>query len=205
MSDKINLKDMERRANRLLSQDGLIEILLGAIFFVSSASFSTPGSWVPFLPIYIIYLKNIMEGFRKRFTYPRIGYVKMPEDMTSDAGTDVLKYLGVAMAAFIIGILLVFGRPHASLLYKMIPTGIGVFLSGALYYMYTKTGDRINWAYIAVIVLGGLAFSQVSILEGKQVIQFYTLFVAIFFIVSGIVRLIVFTRKNPVLEAPSDE
>lgn len=93
MADKIDLKKMEQRANRLLSQDGLTEMLLGAIFFVSSASISGRGSFVPFLPIYIIFMKNIVEGFRNRYTYPRIGYVKIPDEESKDVSKGILTFV----------------------------------------------------------------------------------------------------------------
>ncbi len=204
MNEKINLKDMERRANQLLSQDGLVEILLGAILFVSSASFVKSGSWVPFLPIYVIFMKNIIEGFRKRFTYPRIGYVKMPDETSTDIGTGILKYMGIVMVVLVMGILLLYGRLHSDLIYQWTPTGIGLFLAGALYYMYSSTGDRINLVHIGVVVLGGFAFSLRS-LEGKVGIQFYLLSMAGFFIVVGMMRFILFTQRHPMMEASGDE
>ena len=80
MIDKIDLKVMQQQANKLLTQDGLIEFLMGAILFVGSVSFSGTVAFTPFLSLYVIYMNRILEGFRKRFTYPRIGYVKLPDD-----------------------------------------------------------------------------------------------------------------------------
>lgn len=204
MNDKIDLKEMERRANRLLSQDGLVEILLGAILFVSSSTFDGSGSWVPFIPIYLVFMRNIIEGFRKRFTYPRIGYVKVPDEASTDAGTGVLKYLATVLVVLITGILLFKGELNAGLFYQWLPVAIGLFISGAMYYMYAKTGDSVNLIYIAVLILGAGAFS-LGPLEGKTATQFYLLSLAGFFLVAGIARFLSFTRNNPVLEAPGDE
>ena len=77
MTEKIDLKEMKQQANRLLSQDGLMELLMGAILFVSSSSFSGTPIFTPFLGLYVLFLNRILEGFRKRFTYPRIGYIKL--------------------------------------------------------------------------------------------------------------------------------
>jgi hypothetical protein len=175
MNDKINLREMERRANRLLNQDGLIEMLMGFVLLMSSGSFSSTGSFVPFLPLYIIYLKNIIEGFRNRYTYPRIGYVKMPDESAIDAGTGTLKYLGLAMAVLVIGMLLAFGRPHLDLIYNWVTVGVGFLFSGAMYYLYEKSGDRLNLVYVLVFMAGGFAFGFISAFEGKEVIQFYLL------------------------------
>jgi hypothetical protein len=205
MNDKINLKNMERTANRLLTQDGLIEMLLGFVLFASSASFSSTTSVVPFLPLYVIYLKHIVEGFRNRYTYPRIGYVRMPDESVVDAGTGALKYMGIALVVLVIGLLLGFGRPHVDLLYKWATIGIGLLFSGAMYYLYEKSGDWYYFAYILVFVAEGVVFVFFLPFEGRDVIQFYLLSMAVIFAVVGVARFVTFTRNNPILEAPEDE
>ena len=205
MNDKINLREMERKANKLLNQDGLIEMLLGFVLFASSASFSGTGSFVPFLPIYVIFLKNIIEGFRNRFTYPRIGYVKMPDESTVDAGTGTLKYLGIVMVVLVIGMLFAFGRPHRDLIYNWASVGLGLLFSGAMYYMYNKSGDWLNLVYIMVFLGGGLGFVFISPFEGREIIQFYLLAMAGVFAVVGVARFVTFTRQNPVIEAVEHE
>ena len=58
MTDKINLKDMEKRAHKLLNEDGMMELLMGAILFVSSTSFSGTASFTPFLGLYVVFMKT---------------------------------------------------------------------------------------------------------------------------------------------------
>lgn len=205
MSDKIDLKRMEQKANRLLSQDGLMEMLLGAIFFASSASFSGSGSFVPFLPLYIIFMKKIVEAFRIRYTYPRIGYVKVPDEETSEFGKGV--YVIVAAVAILLGVGIYFVSNDISFdgIIKWIPVGIGIFMTGVFKYNIEKNGDRINLLYIAVTVLGGIGFALMEFNPVKEGLQMYLLFISGFFIIAGVVRFISFTRKYPVLEDPSDE
>lgn len=205
MSDKIDLHKMEQRANRLLSQDGLMEILMGAIFFVSSASFTTKGAFVPFLPLYIIFMKDIVEAFRKKFTYPRVGYVKVPDEESSDVGRGILTYVGVLMLVLVGGIYLVYGGITTSAMYGWMPVGIGLFLSGAFQYNFSKTGDRMNWLYIATAVLGGISFSLRDFADAKEGLQLYLLFISVFFFIAGVIRFFAFRRNHPVLEEPEDE
>jgi hypothetical protein len=205
MSDKIDLKKMEQKANKLLSQDGLTELLLGAIFFVSSASMSGRGSFIPFLPLYIIFMKKIVESFRKRFTYPRIGYVKIPDEESEDVGRGILTFVGVVMVVFVLGIYFGSGGDLFNSLYKWLPFGIGVFLFGPFQYLYSKTGDKVNWLYIAVSILSGLVFSLLTFTEVKEGPQMFMLAISGFFVLAGLTRLYIFTSKNPVLEVPQDE
>lgn len=204
MSDKIDLKRMEQNANRLLSQDGLMEMLLGAIFFASSASFSGSGSFVPFLPLYIIFMRQIVEAFRKKYTYPRIGYVKIPDEESQDVGKGILVFVGALMLVFVLGVYLGPGGFTFERMIKWLPVGIGVFLTGAFKYNIEKTGDRLNLLYIAVTVISGIGFALMEY-PARDGLQFYLLFISVFFIIAGATRFISFTRKNPVLEVPSDE
>ena len=59
MIDKIDLKEMEQQAHKLLSQDGLMELLMAAILFVSSASLSGKAVFAPFLSLYVIFMNKI--------------------------------------------------------------------------------------------------------------------------------------------------
>ena len=64
MSDKINLKEMEQKAYKLLNQDGLMELLMGAILFVVSSTFGGKSSFAPFLAMYVIFKKTDSGGFQ---------------------------------------------------------------------------------------------------------------------------------------------
>jgi hypothetical protein len=205
MSDKIDLKKMEQRANRLLNQDGLTEVLLGIIFFVSSASMSGRGSFVPFLPLYIIFMKQIVELFRNRFTYPRIGYVKFPDEESDDVGRGILTFVGAIMVLFVLGIYFSSEGLSFNILHKWLPLGIGVFLFGPFQYLYSKTGDKVHWIYIGVSVLGGLGFSLLKFAEIREGPQMFMLAISGFFVLAGLTRFFLFTRNNPVLEVPQDE
>ena len=205
MNEKINLKNMERRANQLLSQDGLVEILLGAILFVSSASFVKSGSWVPFLPIYIIFMKNIIEGFRKRFTYPRIGYIKLPDDDSKEIGYGILTFVGTVGILLVVGVYITYGSLSGENIYRWIPMLVGMILFGGLHYNYSRTGDKTNYLYLSMVLLGGLAFSIKDFAEAKLGLQLYLLFIGGLFIVAGVVRFIVFTKKYPIKMVPDNE
>ncbi|TRO58862.1 hypothetical protein E2P71_01230, partial [Candidatus Bathyarchaeota archaeon] len=159
MSDKINLKEMEQQANRLLTKDGLMELLMGAILFVTSSSFAGTPIFTPFLGLYVIFLKNIIEGFRKKFTYPRIGYLKLPDEDSKKIGVGILTFMGAIMLALAVVIYLIYGRISGDLVYKWIPLLIGLIFFGGLQYNYSKSGDKVNLVYITIAVGAGLIFS----------------------------------------------
>jgi len=202
MTEKIDLKEMKQRANKLLSQDGLMELLLGAILFVSSASFSGKPVFTPFLGLYVIFLNGILEGFRKRFTYPRIGYVKLADDDSKETGYGILTFVGVAGVALSLFIYLAYGTISGELIYRWLPMLIGMILFGAFQYTLSKTVDNTYYIYILAVLGGGLAFSLKDFADPKMGIQLYLLLMSGMFIVAGIARFIAFTKKHPVREAP---
>ena len=205
MTEKINLKEMKQQDNKLLTQDGLMELLMGAILFVSSASFSGTVVLTPFLGLYGVFLNKILEGFRERFTYPRIGYVKLPDDDSKEIGYGILTFVGAASVALGAFIYVSYGTISGNLIYRWMPTLMGMILFGGLQYNLSKTGDNTNYIYILAALGGELAFSLKNFADPKLGLQLYLLTMSGMFIVAGVVRFILFTQRHPVMEASDDE
>ena len=201
MSDKINLKEMEQNAYKLLNQDGLMELLMGAILFVVSATFAGATSISPLLAIYVIFIPQIAEGFKKRYTYPRIGYLKLPEDDSMEIGIGILKYMGAVMLTLIAFIYLIYGGLSGALFYKWVPLIVGLIFFGGLQYHYSKSGDKLALVYIVVAVGTGLIFSLMEFPD-KVGAQFYALFMSGVFIVAGIYRFQKFKQDHPIQPIP---
>ena len=198
MSEKINLKEMEQNAYKLLNQDGLMELLMGAILFVVSATFGGASAFSSFLAIYIIFIKQIVEGFKRRYTYPRIGYLRLPEDDSKKIAIGIFTYMGVVLLALLVFIYLFYGGVTGDLLYKWIPLLIGFIFFGGLQYHYSKSGDKIVLLYYAIALGAGLVFSLLDFSGELTGAQFYTLFMSAVFIVAGVLRFRKFRIDYPV-------
>ena len=204
MSDKINLKEMEKKAYKLLNRDGLMELLMGVILFVVSSSFGGASGLSSFLALYVIFLKQIVEGFRKRFTYPRIGYLELPEEDSKNIGLGIFKYMGVVMLALVVFIYLLYGRISGDLLYNWIPLLIALIFFGGLQYHYSKSGDRLTLAYTGIILVMGLIFSILDFLGPFTSTQLYTLSLSAIFIVAGVLRFYKFRKDYPIQPIPEE-
>jgi hypothetical protein len=202
MSDKINLKEMEQKAYRLLNEDGLMELLMGAILFVMSSTFGGASALSAFLALYVIFIRQIVEGFKKRYTYPRIGYLRLPEDDSKKIAVGIFTYMGVVMLALLVFIYLLYGRFSGELLYKWIPLLIGLIFFGGLQYHYAKSGDKLALVYIAIAVGLGLVFSLLDFPEPLIGAQFYALSLSAVFIVAGIFRFRKFRNDHPIQSIP---
>jgi UDP-N-acetylmuramyl pentapeptide phosphotransferase/UDP-N-acetylglucosamine-1-phosphate transferase len=204
MNNKINLEDVEKNAHRLLSQDGLMEILMGLIMFVTSSTFSGTSVFTPFLALYVIFMRSIIEAFRKRFTYPRIGYIKLQDQDAKNIGKGILTFVGVIMIAIIVFIYLVFGTLSGNLVYRWIPSVMGMILFGGLIYNYKKTDDKINLVYLIIAVFTGIGFSIIEFPYPKDGPQLYLLLMSGLFIVAGVLRFLKFRNSHPVIDIDED-
>ncbi|MFC1803786.1 hypothetical protein ACFL0D_07460 [Thermoproteota archaeon] len=198
MAEKTNLKNMEQKVNKLLSEDGLTELLLGIILFSSSASFSGTISFTPFLGIYVVFMNRIIEGFRNRFTYPRIGYVKLPDEDTKKIGVGILTFMGTIMLILAITLFIAYGRITGHRIYQWMPTVMGLMLFGGLNYGYSKSRDKVNIIYIIIALTSSIAFSLMNFTDTRLGLQLYLLSMSGVFIVAGVIRFYAFTRKYPI-------
>lgn len=77
MSQTKDIRELERKALHTYLQDGLLDIVLGVqlvllSLFLSNRSLSFVVLWTPLA-------LGSLEALRKRLTYPRVGYVKLPQ------------------------------------------------------------------------------------------------------------------------------
>ena len=79
MTENVNLKAVKKRAFTSLNQDGLFDIFLGFVFLCIATYLYLDKvlneTIIIFVIMPIILLGPILQKMRKRYTYPRIGYV----------------------------------------------------------------------------------------------------------------------------------
>ena len=77
MNQKINLKEIERKAYTSYHQDGVIDITIAFVTLVFGAIMLTDMPWMG--GILGILAISLYAGIKKAITIPRIGYVKFPQ------------------------------------------------------------------------------------------------------------------------------
>ena len=80
---KLNLNDIERRTQRSFFQDGLLELMVGFYLFLMGLMV-TRTLTIALLPLLMFGFKPVAEAAKRRFIYPRIGYVKFREETPTD-------------------------------------------------------------------------------------------------------------------------
>jgi hypothetical protein len=77
MNQKINLKEIERKAYTSYHQDGVIDITIAFVTFIFSIIMLSDMPWIGGITGMLAI--SLYAGFKKLLTVPRIGYVKFPQ------------------------------------------------------------------------------------------------------------------------------
>jgi hypothetical protein len=194
MESNINLKDIEIKTRMALHQDGLDEILVGlsvgimAIFFLD---FRLSIAMITGCAIQIL----LKPACRRRITYPRIGYAKLPDpkDKVTSRKIFVLSIVIVLIGA---------GLLFVSQLQWLMPPYLGLVLAGITLAQVWRNAHTYDYLIISLFLASGLVGLLLVSLDYEPrvatAIQGWAL--AGLLIPIGIIRLNFFLRKYPVYE-----
>ena len=208
MNDK-ELVKTGQDAYRATMKDGFIEILTGFFFILTPIIFIKPFFVPMFVMIYVFFLPYYAEIFRKKYTFPRVGYVKLR--------TDPLDYRPKALLAllfFVIvtsGILIMLMTQEVANYYNwfiMFPFILGTALIAPSAYLVDRTGAKIYWGFGTVATILGLVISTITLtyppdgaFDGLLV---FSILLGVGLLLCGIIKFAHFIQTNPVIDVQED-
>ena len=205
MSQTINLKELERKAFRDSQQDGLMEIMMGIILLTFGGFFYS--TIFVFYILLILFSGKIVEFFRNRYTYPRIGFVKLHQEKPKDALKGVFLF-EFAVITIIFVLISFFGDvTNSSQWVKWSPLFFGMILVGPFAHAASKSGSVRYSGYAILSVTLGVFFSLIEFGSGCTGLILYLVFIGGFLFLCGLVILIRFLREYPLpaIEAGVDD
>ncbi len=195
MITKIDIKQIEQKAYSGSTQDGLMEIMLGILLIVFGATFGSALYTFAFL-ISVFLFPRLMEVIRKQFTYPRIGYAKLPVDDPKKTAKGIFVYTAVVLVLMVICFLFLGKAKDAATYKKWSPALMGVLLVGGFLYAHGKSGDFRYIIYIILSVAFGLLFSIMNFKSYDGLIANFFIMGSIF-ILAGVILFALFLHKHP--------
>lgn len=199
MADRGDLKRIEQRVWRDTQQDGLLEILIGLLFIITSTYWAKPAIGASFAAFFL-FSHRILEALRKRYTYPRIGYAELIPEEPKQTLRGIAIYALVVFAAMAL-ILLVVGRiADVDTWLRWLPTLTGAVISGGFIYAAGKSGAVRYYVFVGLAVGLGVAFSAWPTLLYKIRMLLYMSSLGVVFLASGSVMFARFLRRYPVLD-----
>jgi uncharacterized membrane protein len=202
--NEVDLKEMERKIYRESMQDGLTEILLGILLVGVGTLFVVKVS-AGFAVLFMLFAPRILENLKRKYTYPRMGYMRLHADPPKKTACSIFFYMLLVVVVMVVALVITFGNISADLWYRWTPTFMGAILTGALVYLVGKSADR---RYYGVAVFGLVTGVVLSIYKFKSMwtgLIVYLLFMGSCFVGLGVVRFAYFLHEYPVQEEVNNE
>jgi hypothetical protein len=202
MNENIDLKKLEKRAWWEYQKDGLLEIMVGIFLFAGAAMLRSPG-FIGFYAVLVIFITPILESLRKRYTYPRIGWVKLHQEDPKKTFKGIFGFLVVVLVVMAVAFKIFSGGVANAVLWrKWTPAWVGVMMMGAFTFSASKTGAFRYRVYGLSAFVGGIIFSLNNSGADYTGIEYYLLAMSAVLIPIGIVQFFTFLRNNPL---PAEE
>ena len=204
-----NLATAARDAYRATMKDGFIEILTGFFFILTPIIFIRPIFVPIFVVIYVLFLPQYAEIFRKKYTFPRVGYVKLRTDPLDYRPKALLALLFfVIVSSAILVMLMTQDVANYYNWFIMFPFILGTALLAPSAYLVDRTGSKIYWGFGIITTILGLVISIITLnypLEGPfEGLLAFSMLLGIGLLICGITKFAYFLHTIPVIDIQED-
>ncbi|NQT02715.1 MAG: hypothetical protein HQ580_11875 [Planctomycetes bacterium] len=195
MEQEIDFKEIEQKAFRESNQDGLLELVMGICMAAMSTRLISPVL-VFMLALPALLFGPVLVAMRKRFTYPRIGYVKLIPDKPKEVIRAI--FLITLIVVVIIAVIFVFFGDvrDFNLWMKWIPVWGGVVLAGMFSSFGSKSGCARYYVFALWSLISGFVLSILNFEAVETGTLLYFLVMGCLLIPWGLVTFIRFLRKS---------
>ena len=199
MSPKIDIKKIEQRTYREAQRDGMMEILMGiSLAALIGRVYSVAFTFVFILPILL--LGPVLQTIRKRFTYPRIGYVRLIDEKPRTLLTGIFLSMLALVVVFALAFIIFGDATDWDLWMRWLPAWLGILLVGMFHALASKSGDSIQYAFALLSLVCGLTVSIIGFRSMRTGLTLYLLIMGITLFIYGMIKLILFRRRSPMPE-----
>jgi len=194
--EKIDLEQIERNVFRDYFQDGLVDMVFGTYSLFIGLGLAADST--PFIVFPIVFFAPLLRGLKKRFTYPRTGYVEFRQGDPQALPWFVLGSLVLGLVALVAVLIAVGVIAQPDQWYRWMPIFFGICLAGIFLGLALRVGLVRYYIVAGVALAGGPTFALLP-LPGK--LENLGLFFAAWGAVSlawGIFAFARFLREYPV-------
>jgi hypothetical protein len=158
------------------------------------------STFVVYVALLIIFPPVLKERIREKYTYPRIGWVKLKEDSESPYGP----YWAVFAIVLLVAIILVVASARIEnelldLAARWTPLIMGIGLLQPFIVLVQRSGLKGYYGVGAIIAVFGAFFAFLEFDTSLLRMSVYLLVVGGFLFLAGLASLVRFVRKYPVL------
>jgi len=196
MAHEIDLKNIEQKTFRQSQQDGLMELVMGiCMLAISTRMFSRLLIFMLALPVFLF--GPLLALLRRRFTHPRIGYVKLVPDKPKSVIAGIVLVSLVVVAVIAVTFFLFGDIRDFNLWLRWCPFWGGTILAGMFSSLASKSGAVryyvfAGWSFLSGIVLSVLDF---EVIETGTLLYFAVM--GGLLVPFGLLQFLMFLRKYP--------
>jgi hypothetical protein len=202
----VDLMEIEQKAYRESAQDGFTEIFVGILLIGMGIFFTikVKSLSLVFIVLFAVFAPRLLERLKRKYTYPRIGFVELHLDPPKKTALGILSYILLVIVVMIVVLFIIFSDISVDLVYRWFPTLMGAMLIGGFVYLAGKSGDP---RYYGIAVFGLIVGIILSIYQFDFMwtgIIIYLFFMGACFIGLGIGRFMYFLHRYPLQEENSN-
>jgi hypothetical protein len=205
MAENFNVKEARKKAVQTLHQDGVLDIMWGFICLVVGVylyfNVMHDNNIIILLILPSFMVGPLVTSIRKRFTYPRIGYVDIRTTQR------MVIFLIASLVFLAAGVFFLVARNLVTIPYiffRSLPVIILVLLGAFFLYFAQRYSFKRYYLYVLAVIA---AIAMVFLLGQRMLVNFiYSLFViAAVMIPVGIYTFAKFIAANPILTDQSEQ
>jgi len=196
MAKQIDVRRIERKTFRESQQDGLLELVMGVCMIaISTRLFSRVLVVMLVLPVILFH--PFLEAMRRRFTYPRIGYVKLIPDKPKEVISGIFLVSVVVVGILAFAFLIYGGIRNFELWLRWCPFWGGTVLAGMFSSFASKSGAVRHHVFAAWSLLAGIVLSLIKFDAVETGTLLYFAVMGALLIPFGLVQFVAFLREHP--------
>jgi hypothetical protein len=200
MNEKIDLVKLEKATFRTANQDGLTELWMG-LMITTIALLLIQTAFVASVGFLIIFQAAFNEKIKEKFTYPRIGKVKLHGEAETPTGYGWILVVVIMIPALAS---VIFSSRYENdlvfLIAQWAPLLVGISLVQPAAYLVGKSGLNRYYVIGAASAILGMVLTLLDFPTPVYRMIVYLSLVGGLFILTGLTSLARFVRKYPILD-----
>jgi hypothetical protein len=202
--ERIDLKQIERNIFRDYFQDGLSDMMFGAYFLLIGLGLLV-GTVAPFIVLPILFFAPALRGLKKRFTYPRTGYVELRQGDPQTLLWFVLGSLVLGLVALVAVLIATGVIVQPAQWYRWMPIFFGIWLTGTFLGLALRVGLAQYYVVAGVALASGPICALVPVSGKLENIGLFFAVVGAVSLAWGAVTFLRFLRRYPVSTERADD
>lgn len=198
--EKIDLKQIERNLFHDYCQDGLADMMFGTYFLFVGLLLPT-GKMAPFavflILFFILFFAPLLQRLKKRFIYPRTGYVELRQGDPGPLPWFILGSFVLGLIALVVVLIAAGVIAQPAQWYRWMPICFGIWITGIFLGLGLSVRLVRYYVVAGVALAGGPTFALLPLAGKLENIGLFLAAVGAVLLAWGVVAFVRFLRKYP--------